>query len=57
MYCADYPGSLNVGCAVRFKRANSKASISVIVPGADGLVRRTCLRSLRWDLLTVVQKG
>jgi hypothetical protein len=36
---------------VRFKRANSRASISVIVPGADGLVERTCRRMPRWELL------
>ena len=56
MHCADNRGSIEAGAAVRFGLANNKASISVIVPGTDGLVQRTCRRTRRWDLLSWFRK-
>lgn len=43
--------SVNAGATIRFKRANSKESISVLVHGDDGLVQRACRRGMRWQLL------
>jgi hypothetical protein len=56
VHCADNRASIEARAAVRFERANNSASISVIVPGADGLVQRTCRRTPRWDLLRWFRK-